>query len=366
MNKLASVIAAIIGLGLLGLGVNPVRAGSLANQEPQDSSTIIPRVAPDFGASRRAVRRDAVEPASRVILDLSNLAKNELAQIQRLLTDNGFDAGPADGVWGARTKAAIARFQQSLGDAPTGTFNIGQLMRLSGDVALVKRLLPQPAASPSAGAAATIGLSGMSHVSSLIRASRLFAGPDDYPPRQFAAYGILAFKSEASTYDRARHLMICQAYVSSIRPFDQVGLPVSAQMATVWPVTTGAVAGELMGMPGQRVCARAVDEYGSITADRALRDAALAGAELGGHGPYLLAWSPAAAKGAPDAVVLVADLSDVQDYKDALDVMLGWVNDIERDPALWSRGWSVEGLRLTVQRWFDKRGSQLLTVVGGL
>jgi hypothetical protein len=53
-------------------------------------------------------------------------------------------------------------------------------------------------------------------------ASRLFAGPDQYPPEEFAAYGILAFRSRASSQDRARHLMICEAYAATLPHADEL------------------------------------------------------------------------------------------------------------------------------------------------
>ncbi len=199
-----------------------------------------------------------------------------------------------------------------------------------------------------------------------IYASRLFAGPEDYPPTDFAAYGILAFKYRASNHDRARHLMICEAYVNSIRSSKAVSSPRQQQMVTVWPMSSRSAAEKLMDMEEASVCGVAVDQYGSVNADRALRQAAAAGADLKGLGPYLLAWSPPQKKGKQDAVVLIADLSDVKDYEGALAAMLGWVQDIESDPKLWGAkgGWTVEALRLKMQRWFDKRGTQLLSVVG--
>lgn len=279
--------------------------------------------------------------------------------IQHALRTLGLYKGEIDGVLGDESAAAIRRFQRSIGKPVTGILTHEEaealILRASTDV----KMTSHPSTTGATGGTATASYTG-----SEIYASRLFAGPDDYPPTNFAAYGILAFKSRASHFDRDRQVMICEAYVNSIRPFDQIGKPVAEQMATVWPVASRETALLLSKTPERQTCGIAVDQYGNLAADKALRDAVAAGVDLDGLGPYLLAWSPPRKKGQPDAIVLVADLSDVKDYETALSVMFSWVEDIERDPKLWSNGWSVEALRLKAQKWFDRRGAQLLLVIG--
>ena len=48
------------------------------------------------------------------------LGRSKLRRIQQGLTSLGFKPGPADGVFGRRTRKAIAAWQTSLGEAPTG------------------------------------------------------------------------------------------------------------------------------------------------------------------------------------------------------------------------------------------------------
>ena len=43
------------------------------------------------------------------------LDKDTVAKAQNLLAKVGYDAGPADGIMGAKTRDAIARFQQRVG-----------------------------------------------------------------------------------------------------------------------------------------------------------------------------------------------------------------------------------------------------------
>ncbi|OWK26536.1 hypothetical protein AJ87_05525 [Rhizobium yanglingense] len=49
--------------------------------------------------------------------------KKAIRNIQAILNNNGFDAGPADGEMGAKTTAAIKSFQKSVGQEPSGRIN---------------------------------------------------------------------------------------------------------------------------------------------------------------------------------------------------------------------------------------------------
>ncbi|TCU26450.1 localization factor PodJL [Rhizobium azibense] len=49
--------------------------------------------------------------------------KKAIRNIQAILNNNGFDAGPADGEMGAKTTAAIKSFQKSVGQDPSGRIN---------------------------------------------------------------------------------------------------------------------------------------------------------------------------------------------------------------------------------------------------
>jgi peptidoglycan hydrolase-like protein with peptidoglycan-binding domain len=48
------------------------------------------------------------------------LSRTEILEVQESLTKRGFDAGPADGVAGEKTRAAIGAFEKTLGKATTG------------------------------------------------------------------------------------------------------------------------------------------------------------------------------------------------------------------------------------------------------
>lgn len=198
-----------------------------------------------------------------------------------------------------------------------------------------------------------------------VLATRIFAGPDQYPPENYAAYGIVAFKSRSNSSDLARHRMICEAYVSAL-PFSGE-VDADRQMVTVWPMDSNIGAAIANGAARRAVCDLAIEGYGLPTSLGAIRDARNAGVDVRGRGPFLLAWSPASAKGRSDTVVLWVDLSDVDDSAQALDIFQNWVNNIEQAPELWDDinkpGWDIERVRISIRNWFDRYGSDILQVV---
>lgn len=66
--------------------------------------------------------------------DSDNLTKSDIADIQQGLNDRGYDAGPADGVIGPKTRTAIRTYQSDAGMDPTGRVSDELHTRLQGDV----------------------------------------------------------------------------------------------------------------------------------------------------------------------------------------------------------------------------------------
>ncbi|MEM7429561.1 MAG: peptidoglycan-binding protein, partial [Pseudomonadota bacterium] len=60
----------------------------------------------------------------------AKLNRSTRRQVQRRLNELGFNAGPADGAFGRGTRAAIRRFQRSIGARATGRLSSSQLSRL--------------------------------------------------------------------------------------------------------------------------------------------------------------------------------------------------------------------------------------------
>ncbi|HWT29484.1 MAG TPA: hypothetical protein VN240_00480 [Propylenella sp.] len=182
-----------------------------------------------------------------------------------------------------------------------------------------------------------------------------------FPPEEYAAYGIVAFPELSSTATRDRHLLVCEAYVATLPEVSDLFIPPAEQMVTVWPVNSEDLAAQLSGIGEHQGrlegCGGAVDNYDLETALTAIRQAGRAqGIDFGNQGPFLLAWSPASTKGAEDALVLVADLSDVRTSEAMRMRFREWRDRIEQDESLWRDGWTVERLRVALRDWADHWG----------
>lgn len=206
-----------------------------------------------------------------------------------------------------------------------------------------------------------------------ILASRLFAGPDQYPPERFAAYGILAFQAEATSASRNRYLAICEGFVASLPNADTLGdrgIPLNLQMATVWPLKYSMFADELNAVAAQDPlvdrCGEIVDNIDIITSGMAIYHANNASetATLDGDGPYLLAWSPSTAFGQAEVPVLKSDLSNVTTAEQATRRFVAWRMEIQQDPTLWNDGWNLERVRELIGLWADRYGRDVLQLLG--
>ncbi len=71
-------------------------------------------------------------------------------------------------------------------------------------------------------------------------ASRVFAGPGEFPPEGYAAYGIVALAEKPTSETAPIYQAICEAYVSTLissSQFLKEGIPLKQQMVTAWPLT---------------------------------------------------------------------------------------------------------------------------------
>lgn len=106
--------------GLLGIGTAVIMNGMQQNQpQPQPQQQPPAYSAPPQGAPRY------VSPAPAGKNDPETLVVR--GEIQRRLSMLGFDAGTPDGVFGPRTRRAIADFQKSIGRRPTGEITKGEI-----------------------------------------------------------------------------------------------------------------------------------------------------------------------------------------------------------------------------------------------
>ena len=76
-------------------------------------------------------RINTLRPPEMVAEDALKLNRNERRSIQRALTVLGFDTRGIDGVFGAGTRNAVKRWQQSVGIKPSGYVDASQIRRLT-------------------------------------------------------------------------------------------------------------------------------------------------------------------------------------------------------------------------------------------
>jgi hypothetical protein len=189
----------------------------------------------------------------------------------------------------------------------------------------------------------------------------MFTGPHHYPPANFAAYGIVAFPSKATSATRDRYVGVCEAYVAALPRPSELAVPESDQMVTVWPVDSQDRAERLRAASNSPICGEAVDYYDLTTALNAIADAKLAGVTFGNEqGPFLLAWSPSSSKGQPHVPVLLADLSSAATPREVQLRFTRWRTDIEENPGLWRHGWDTDKLATTLREWADTVGPSIL------
>lgn len=197
--------------------------------------------------------------------------------------------------------------------------------------------------------------------------SRRFSGPGQYPPTDYRGYGVLAFKSQQTSYDALRHQIICEAYLATMLPSRVIAAPKVDQFVTIWPVESVENADSLNASdaPLSPLCRDALGAYDLPTAAEAIRKARMAGFEDGGVGPFLLGWLPGDGFGSSDALILSLDLSLVASYAQAQSLFTEWKRDIESDPALLERGFSLELVRRKIRRWADRHGPGFLALWKG-
>jgi hypothetical protein len=205
-------------------------------------------------------------------------------------------------------------------------------------------------------------------------ATRIFAGPSEYPPQDFGAYAIVAFKSGADASDRERYLMFCKAYSLSIPESNGADAPRENQLVTVWPVATADLAKQVTAMNDMNDmngrCEIAVSGYGNTTALRAIANARKVSQDVRTalkyeRGPFLLAWNPATAYGEENALILRMDLSNINDMTAAKRNFEFWVQQIETRPELWQDEWQQESIRQRIADSADRYGQIIIDFFGG-
>lgn len=224
---------------------------------------------------------------------------------------------------------------------------------------------PSPTVAPPSPAANPVGLPPTD-----FRATRIFARESEYPPQEYAAYAIIAFKSLANDDNRARHQMICEAYLRAVPDARTSFVPTTEQLVTVWPLENATSPMSVFFAENETdQCSNAIQGYGLETALTALRHARMVDEREHrrierNRGPFLLAWSPGHTKGSRDALLLRLDFSDVDLEYQARERFEFWVQRIEQDREAWSDGWTSIPFRNRMSEAADRFGALFISLVG--
>jgi hypothetical protein len=193
--------------------------------------------------------------------------------------------------------------------------------------------------------------------------ARVYLRAADIPPPSIGAYGVVALRSKPTPANRERLLRTCIAYRASLPPQRTLpsSIPPSNQMLTIWPLDEPDASEAL-----KDDCDFAVDHYDLVGGILAIQDASRhQGANLEGVGPFLIGWSPSNARGVPDKVVLVFDLSHLESQASFDEAFTIWQKRIVENPTLWVSGFSVTKIRLALRDFIDHYGTDVVQFWGG-
>lgn len=196
--------------------------------------------------------------------------------------------------------------------------------------------------------------------------TRAFAASGEYPPEGYRGYGLIAFKSLATEFDIKQHRFICAAYIASYQHSRSSKVGAADQFLTLWPVRTNDLSRKLnieASIAKAESCETAILGYDLSISYSAINAAKKAGFSSDGTGPFLLAWSPGEAYGKEDTFVISLDLSSVGTYRQALQLMSRWREEVEANESFKkSVPPRLERLRSMMRAWSDKYGDQLLQI----
>ena len=187
---------------------------------------------------------------------------------------------------------------------------------------------------------------------------RAYLRAKDIPPVGAGAYGLVVFHSKATPANRSKLKMVCNAFVAFFPRQETSRVPLKDQMVTVWPLDNPDAK-----QAKKDDCDYAISHYDLNASEAAIKDARLQRAKFDGEGPYLVGWSPSNARGAPDKLVLVIDMS--ADNSQALidQKFLFWKKQIVEDPSRWRNGFSIESVRAAIRIFADQYGQAMLDAI---
>ena len=189
---------------------------------------------------------------------------------------------------------------------------------------------------------------------------RAFLRASEIPPADVGAYGVVVLQSKATAASRAKLLMVCQSFIAHFPRSETLpqAVPITDRMITIWPVDNPE-----SDKARSDDCDFAIDHYDLFAAESAIADAQHQHARFDGTGPFLVGWSPSNARGKPDQLVLVINMSADNTQKSIDNHFLFWKNKIVQNPSLWRNGFSVEGIRLAIHDFADQYGKDMVDAI---
>jgi hypothetical protein len=266
------LVAAVVETGRLPFARGILRARSQDDPELNAAVEQMERAAPKIslsGLARLGVLEAAAAGAVLLVPDYIGLALTGLI----ILASMGYRVVAAVvKTWRLRFARRILRARSQ--EDPELNAAVEQMERVAPKISLSGLAL----GALEAVAALAFLWSGSTEIISernFIVPSRMFAGPHQYPPHEFKAYGILAFVTRPTDDNKDRFNMICDAYRQIIPHYKEVPAPPSDQMVTVWPIDGDGEADDINRIARDKVCALAVPHYGNGGAREPAHDQAL-------------------------------------------------------------------------------------------
>jgi hypothetical protein len=194
--------------------------------------------------------------------------------------------------------------------------------------------------------------------SSPLHPVRAYLRATEIPPVGAGAYGLVVFHSKATSANRSKLKMVCNAFVAFFPRSETSTVPLKDQMITVWPLDNPDAK-----QAKKDDCDYALAHYDLNASESAISDAQLQHANFDGEGPYLVGWSPSSARGAPDKLVLVIDMS-ADNSQELINLkFFFWKKQIVEDPSRWRNGFSVESIRAQIRIFADQYGQAMLDAI---
>lgn len=216
---------------------------------------------------------------------------------------------------------------------------------------------PPPSSRSSAGSTQMASASAPS--SGALVPLRVYLKSADIPPKQVAAYGVVALRARPTSATLDRLMKVCESYKAHLPPqSSRPDLPPQSQMLTVWPLDNPDAP-----KAKEDDCGYVLDHYDVSGGVAAIADARRQGARLNGEGPFLIGWSPSASRGRMGQLVLTVDMSGFQTQQRIDSAFDYWQDEVIEKPALWRHGFSIESFRDSLQEFVNTSGPGIMDFV---